>query len=46
MRWREFMKRIRCLIACCNSQIIVENFQVDKKPFENDQGGAIKEAIL
>ena len=24
------------LLACCNSQIIVENFQVDGKPPEND----------
>ena len=36
------MKRIRCLIACCNSQIIVENFQVDKKPFENDKEELLK----
>ena len=30
MRWREFLKTIRCLLACCNSQIIVENSQLDE----------------
>ena len=24
MRWREFLKRILCLLACCNSQIFAE----------------------
>ena len=46
MRWREFLKRIHCLLACCNSQIIVEYFQLDGKPPENDQGGATEETIL
>ena len=46
MRWQEFFKRIRCLLACCNSQIIVENSQLDKKTPENEQGGATEEAIL
>ena len=46
MRWREFLKRIHCLLACCNSQIIVEYFQLDMKPPENDQGGATEETIL
>ena len=32
MRWREFLKRIRCSLACCNSQIIVENSQLEGKP--------------
>ena len=40
MRWW------KCLLACCNSKIIEENFQLDGKPSENDQGEAIKEAIL
>ena len=46
MRWQEFLKRIRCLLACCNSQIIVENFQLDKKTPANEQRGATEEAIL
>ena len=46
MRWREFLKRIRCLLACCNSQIVVENSQLDGKPPENEQGGATEETIL
>ena len=46
MRGQEFLKRIWCLIACCNSQIIVENAQSDGKPPENDPGGATEEAIL
>ena len=46
MRWREFLKRIRCLLACCNSQIIVENSQFHGKPPKNNQGGATEEAIL
>ena len=46
MRCQEFLKRIRCLLACCNSQIIAENSQLDGKPPENDQGRATKETIL
>ena len=40
MSWQEFLRRLRCLIACCNSQIIVENSQWDGKPPENDKGEA------
>ena len=43
---REFLKRIRCLLACCNSQMIVGNSQLDGKPPENEQGGATEETIL
>ena len=32
--------------ACCNSQIIAENLQLNKKLSQNDQGGATEEAIL
>ena len=46
MRWREFLKRIRCSLACCNSQIIVENSQLEGKPPKTEQGGATEEAIL
>ena len=46
MRWQELFKKRSCLLACCNSQIIVENSQLDKKPPENDQGGATEESIL
>ena len=46
MRCQEFLKRIRCLLACCNSQIIAENSQLDGKPPENDQRRATKETIL
>ena len=46
MRWQEFLKRIRCLLACCNSQIIVENSQLDRKPPENEQGGATEGTTL
>ena len=48
MRWQEFerIKRIRYLLAGCNSQIIVENSQLDGKPPENDQKRATKETIL
>ena len=45
MKWREFLKRIKCLLACCNSQIIVENSQLDGKP-ENDQGETTEENLL
>ena len=38
MRWLEFLKRIRCLLACCYSQIIVEHSQLEGKPPENEQG--------
>ena len=37
---------MHCLLACCNSQIIVENSQLDGKPPENYQGGATEEDIL
>ena len=40
------LKRIRCLLACCYSQIIVENSQLDGKPPKNEQRGATEEAIL
>ena len=46
MRWQEFLKRIHCLLACSNSQIIEENSQVDGKLPENDQGGSTEETIL
>ena len=46
MRWQEFLKRIHCLLACSNSQIIEENSQVDGKLPENDQGAAIKETTM
>ena len=45
MSWRGFVKRIHCLLACCNSQIVVENSQLDSKPSDNDQGRATKETI-
>ena len=32
--------------TCCNSQIIVENSQLDGKSPENDQGGATEETVL
>ena len=40
MRWREFLKRILCLLACCNSQIFGENSQLDGEPHQREQGGA------
>ena len=46
MKWREILKRIRCLLACCNYQTIVEHSQLDRKPPENEQGGATEETIL
>ena len=46
IRWKQFLKRIHCLLACCNSQIIVENSQLDGKPPENYQGRATEEDIL
>ena len=46
MKWREILKRIRCLLACCNYQTIVEHSQLDRKPPENEQGGAAEETIL
>ena len=46
MKWQEFLKRIHCLLPCCNSHIIVENSQLDGKPSENEQGGATEETIL
>ena len=46
MRWREFLKRIRCLLAYCNSQIMVKNSQLDEKPPANEQGGATEEVKL
>ena len=46
MKWREFLKRICCLLACCNSQIIVENCQLDGKQPEHEQKRASEEAIL
>ena len=29
MRWREVLKRMHYLLACCSSQVIVENSQLD-----------------
>ena len=46
MRWQEFLKRIRFSLAGCNSQIIVENSQLDGKPPENEQGEAPKGTML
>ena len=46
MRWREFLKRMCCLLSFCNSQIFVENSRFGEKPPENDQGGATEETIL
>ena len=46
MRWREFLRRIGCLLAWCNSYIVVGNYQLDEKPPENDHGGATEEVIL
>ena len=46
MRWREFLKRIRYLLACSNYQTIVDNSQLDGKPPENEQGGAMEEALI
>ena len=46
MKWRKFLKRIRCLLACCNYLIIVDNSQLDGKPPENEQGGAMEEALI
>ena len=46
MWWREFLKRIRCLLACCNCQIIVENSQLVRKTPENEQRGATEKTIL
>ena len=46
MKWQEFLKRIRCLLACCNSQIVAENSQLDGKPPANEQGGATEGTIL
>ena len=46
MRWQEFLKRIRCLLASCNSQTVVENSHLVGKLPENDQGGATEETIL
>ena len=34
------------MLACCNSQITVENSQLDEKPSENEQGGATEETML
>ena len=46
MRWQEFLKRMRCLLACCNSQIIEENSKLDRKSPENEQEGATEGPIL
>ena len=46
MRWRQFLRRIGCLLACRNSQIIVEHSQLHGKPPQNEQGGTTKEALL
>jgi len=29
LRLRNLLKRIRCIVACCASKIIIENSQVD-----------------
>ena len=36
LRLREFLKRIKCIVACCGSQITIENSQIDGKP-EDEQ---------
>ena len=46
MRWREVLKRMHYLLACCSSQVTVENSQLDGKPPENEQEGATEETIL
>ena len=38
-RFKEFLKRIKCLVACCNSKIIIENSQIDGKPNEEEEDG-------
>ena len=43
---RELLKTMHCLLACCNSEIILENSQLHEKPPENDPGGATEETIL
>lgn len=32
LRLREFLKKFRCIIACCGSDITIENSQIDGKP--------------
>ena len=46
MRLQKILEKVGCLLACCDSQIIVENLQLDGKLPENDQGGASEEDIL
>ena len=29
VKLRDFLRRIRCLMACCGSTLIIENSQVD-----------------
>ena len=43
MRWRKFWKKNKSYV---NSQIIVENSQLDEKLPVNKQGGATEDAIL
>ena len=37
LRLREFFKRIRCIFACCNSEIVIENSMIDGKPKQKEK---------
>lgn len=34
LHFRKFLKRVRCILACCNSSIVIENSQLDGKQTE------------
>ena len=36
IRVRDILRRIRLMVACCGSQLIVENSQIDGKPSIDD----------
>lgn len=37
LRLRNFLKRFRCILACCGSKIVIENSQLDGKPKEETE---------
>lgn len=37
LRLREFFKRVRCIFACCNSEIVIENSVIDGKPKQEEE---------
>ena len=37
VKLRDFLRRLRCLISCCGSTLIIENSQVDGIYDEEDE---------